>query len=122
MNYFYAFVVGGTLCVVAQILLDKTKLTPARILVGYVSVGVLRYAVGVYKPLFEIVGAGVSTPLIGFGAAIAKGVKEAIDATGLLGILSGGLTATSAGITAALMLGLVFSVIGKGHVRRMGDL
>ena len=122
MYFILAFVGGGFLSLIAQLLIDLTRLTPARILVSYVSAGVLLYAVGVYDWLFQIFGAGVSTPLIGFGATIAKGVKEAIDTTGLLGILSGGLTATSAGITAALVLGLIFSAVGKGHARRMGDL
>ena len=114
-----AFIGGGTLSLIAQLLIDLTKLTPARILVGYVSVGVLLYAVGVYEPLFEIFGAGVSTPLIGFGAAIGRGVKEAVDESGIIGAFSGGLAATAAGITVALISGLVSSVITRGKSKRM---
>lgn len=115
-----AFVMGGAISAAVQILIDRTALTPARVLVSLVSIGVLLFGIGVYEPLFEIFGAGVSVPLLGFGAAIARGVKEAVDESGLIGILTGGLTATSAGITAALLLGLVFSLIGKGKPRRMG--
>ena len=114
-----AFVGGGILSLIAQVLIDLTMLTPARILVAYVSAGVLLYAVGVYEPLFEIFGAGVSTPLIGFGAAIGRGVRTAVDESGLLGAFSGGLTATAAGITVALFSGLVTSVISKGRSKRM---
>ena len=112
-----AFLFGGTICAIVQIFIDKTMLTPARILVSLVCVGVLLYGVGAYEPLFEIFGCGISVPLIGFGASVARGVKEAIDSTGLIGILTGGLTATSAGITLTLLLGLVFSVIGHGKRR-----
>ena len=114
-----AFLFGGLLCLIAQILIDKTKLTPARILVLYVSVGVLVFAVGAYEPLFEIFGAGVSVPLIGFGANIAKGVKEAIDTEGILGILTGGLTSSAGGITAALIFGLLASLFFKSKSKRM---
>lgn len=114
-----AFIGGGVLSLIAQLLIDLTALTPARILVAYVSVGVLLYAVGVYDPLFNVFGAGVSTPLIGFGAAIGKGVKEAVDESGLLGAFSGGLSATAAGITVALVSGLVASVVSKGRSKRM---
>ena len=115
-----AALAGGVICAAVQIFIDKTALTPARVLTALVVTGVVLYGAGVYEYLFSIFGCGVSVPLIGFGATIAKGVKEAIDTTGLLGILSGGLTATSAGITAALVLGLICSAVGKGHVRRMG--
>ena len=114
-----AFIGGGVLSLIAQLLIDLTALTPARILVAYVSVGVLLYAVGVYEPLFSVFGAGVSTPLIGFGAAIGKGVKEAVDESGLFGAFSGGLSATAAGITVALVAGLVASVITRGKSKRM---
>ena len=114
-----SFVGGGVLSLIAQLLIDLTKLTPARILVAYVSVGVLLYATGIYEALFEIFGAGVSTPLVGFGAAIGRGVKEAVDEVGLIGAFSGGLSATSAGITVALFSGLVASVITKGKSKRM---
>ena len=114
-----AFIGGGVLSLIAQLLIDLTALTPARILIAYVSVGVLLYAVGVYEPLFSVFGAGVSTPLIGFGAAIGKGVKEAVDESGLFGAFSGGLSATAAGITVALVAGLVASVITRGKSKRM---
>ena len=114
-----AFVAGGILSVIAQVLIDLTTLTPARILVTYVSVGVLLFALGIYEPLFEIFGAGVSTPLIGFGAAIGKGVKSAVDADGLIGAFSGGLAATAAGITVAIVAGLFFALFTKGKSKRL---
>ena len=113
------FVGGGILCVIAQILIDLTRLTPARILVLYVSFGVLLYAIGIFDPLKEIFGAGVTLPLIGFGANIAKGVKDAVDETGLFGVLTGGLTSSAAGITAALISGLVLSFIFDTKSKRM---
>ncbi len=114
-----AALAGGVICAAVQIFIDKTALTPARVLTALVVLGVVLYGAGVYEYLFNIFGCGVSVPLIGFGATIAKGVKEAVDGTGLLGILTGGLTATSAGITAALILGLIFSAISKSHPKRM---
>lgn len=114
-----AFIGGGILSVIAQTLIDLTKLTPARILVTYVTMGVLLFGIGAYEPLYEIFGCGVSTPLIGFGAAIGKGVKEAMDKDGMLGILSGGLSATAAGISAALFLGTLFALFTKGRSKRM---
>lgn len=113
------FVSGGVICVIAQLLIDFTKLTPARILVLYVSLGVLLYAVGVYEPMFEIFGAGVSVPLIGFGANIGKGVEEAVTKEGLLGALTGGLSSSSAGISAALIFGFICSLIFKSKSKRM---
>lgn len=113
------FVGGGIMSVIAQLLIDLTRLTPARILVTYVSAGVLLYAVGVYDFLFKIFGAGVSTPLIGFGAAIGKGVKQSVESDGLLGAFSGGLSATATGITVALFFGLLFSVIARGKSKRL---
>ncbi len=110
---------GGILCVIAQLILNLTQLTPARILVGYVVAGVLLYAVGVYDPLFDIFGEGVSLPLIGFGATIGRGVKEAIEESGPIGIVTGGLTASAAGITVALLLGLIASFITKGRPKRL---
>lgn len=118
MMILMAFIGGGVLCMLAQLLIDLTKLTPARILVFYVCLGVLLYAVGVYDFLFSLFGEGVSLPLIGFGAVIGKGVKTAIEAEGMIGILTGGLTASAAGITAALVLGLLFSLICKGKPKR----
>ena len=113
------FVAGGVLSLIAQLLIDLTKLTPARILVTYVCSGVLLYAIGASEPLFKIFGSGVSTPLIGFGAAIGRGVREAVESDGLIGVMSGGLSATAAGITAALIFGLLFAVFTKGRSKRM---
>lgn len=113
MDYLKAFAVGGLLCMVGQILIDKTKLTPARILVSYVVLGVLLGAIGVYEPLVRFAGAGATVPLTGFGYNIAKGVKEAIGEDGFLGILTGGLKATAGGITAAMVAGLLASALFK---------
>ena len=113
LEYIIAFAVGGALCVIAQILIDKTKLTPARILTAYVSAGVILGAVGIYEPFAEFAGAGASVPLTGFGNLIAKGVREGVGKDGLLGALTGGLTAASAGITAALVFGYLAAVIFK---------
>ena len=115
----FSFLGGGILSLIAQLLIDLTRLTPARILVSYVSAGVLLYAVGVYERLFNLFGAGVSTPLIGFGAAIGKGVKEKVEKDGIIGAFSGGLTATATGITVALFFGLLFSLIAKGKSKRL---
>lgn len=111
MDYLKAFLVGGLLCMVGQVLIDKTKLTPARILVSYVVLGVILGGVGVYKPLAEFAGAGATVPLTGFGYSIAKGVKEAVQEDGFLGILTGGLKATAGGITAAIVAGLLASFL-----------
>ena len=111
MIYLRAFLVGGLLCLIGQILIDKTKLTPAKILTSYVVVGVLLGAVGVYEPLVKFGGAGATIPLTGFGYNLAKGVKTAVDADGFLGIFTGGLKAAAGGITAAVVLGLLCSVI-----------
>ena len=113
MDYLKAFLVGGALCLAGQILIDKTKLSPARILVGYVVCGVLLGAVGVYEPLAEFAGAGATVPLTGFGYTLAKGVKKAVTEDGLLGIFGGGLKATACGITAAIIAGLLVSLIFK---------
>ena len=113
MDYLKAFLVGGILCMLGQILIDKTKLTPARILVSYVVIGVLLGAVGVYEPLVEFAGAGASVPLTGFGYNLAKGVKEAIQEQGFLGIFTGGLKACAGGIAIAIFAGLVTSLIFK---------
>ena len=113
MDYIKAFLVGGMLCLIGQILIDKTKLTPARILVSYVVIGVLLGAIGVYQPLVEFAGAGATVPLTGFGNNLAKGVKEAIQQDGFLGIFTGGLKAAAGGITVAIMAGLLASFIFK---------
>ena len=114
IEFLLIFTVGGIFCVLAQILIDKTKLTPARILVLYVVVGVILGGMGVYQPLVDVAGTGATTPLTGVGYLIAKGVKKAIDERGLLGILTGGLTATAGGITAALVFGFLAAVIFRG--------
>ena len=119
MQILPSFVFGGILCVIAQLLIDLTRLTPARILVLFVSLGVLTYALGFYDPLFDIFGAGISVPLIGFGANIARGVKEAIDTSGAIGILTGGLTSSAGGITAALTVGFLSSLLFKPKSKRM---
>lgn len=113
MDYIKAFLVGGALCLIGQILIDKTKLTPARILVSYVVAGVILGAVGLYPKLIEFAGAGASVPLTGFGSLLAKGVKEAIQKDGFLGIFTGGLKAASGGITAAIVAGLTASFLFK---------
>lgn len=113
MDYLKAFLVGGCLCLIGQILIDKTTLTPARILVSYVVVGVVLGALGLYQPIIDFAGAGASVPLTGFGATLAKGVKEAVDKDGFLGILTGGLTASAGGICAAIVFGLLASLLFK---------
>jgi stage V sporulation protein AE len=113
------FVGGGILCVIAQLLIDLTRLTPARILVLYVTLGVLLYGIGFFEPMKEIFGTGVTLPLIGFGANIAMGVREAVDKSGLWGVLTGGLTSSAAGITAALISGLLASFIFDTKSKRM---
>lgn len=113
MDYLKAFIIGGLFCLIGQILIDKTKLTPARILVSYVVIGVILGAVGLYEPLVDFAGAGASVPLTGFGNLLAKGVREAVDEMGFLGILIGGLKSTAGGITAAIFAGLLASLFFK---------
>ena len=113
MNYLYAFIIGGLFCAIGQILIDKTKLTPARILVSYVVLGVILGGIGIYKPLVDFAGAGATVPLTGFGYTLAKGVKDAIDESGFIGILTGGLKAAAGGITAAGLSGLIVSFLFK---------
>ena len=115
MEYIKAFIVGGLLCVIAQILIDKTKLNPARILVAYVVAGVILTGIGVYEPLVEFAGCGATTPLTGFGYSLAKGVQKAIAEQGPIGIITGGLTGTAGGITVAMLFGYIASLIFKGH-------
>lgn len=110
MDYLNAFWVGGLICVVGQILIDKTKLTPARILTGFVVAGVILGAVGLYKPLVEFAGAGASVPISGFGFLMSDGVKEALKSDGALGILTGGLKSAAAGVSAAIFFGLVAAI------------
>lgn len=113
MNYLWAFIVGGLICTLGQLLIDKTKLTPARILVGFVCAGVVLGAVGVYDSLIDFAGAGATLPISGFGSLLAKGTREAVDEQGLLGAFTGPLTAGSAGIMAAVLSGLVLSFVTK---------
>ena len=113
LPYCRAFLVGGLLCVVGQILIDRTGLTPARILTGYVVAGVILGALGVYEPLKDFAGAGAGVPLTGFGSAIARGVREAVEEKGLLGVFSGAFTAASAGLGAAVVAGLAASLLFK---------
>lgn len=113
MDYLKAFLCGGALCLIGQILIDKTKLTPARILVSYVIIGVILGAVGIYKPFAEFAGAGATVPLTGFGYNLAKGVKEAVTQDGFLGIFTGGLKAGAGGLTAAVIAGLLASILFK---------
>lgn len=115
MEYVKAFLCGGILCVIGQLLIDRTKLTPARILVCYVTAGVILSAVGVYQPLVDWAGAGASVPLTGFGHLLAKGVKKAVLEKGLLGAFTGGVTAAAGGITAAIFFGFVVALIAKSR-------
>lgn len=108
-----AFLVGGAICAVGQVLIDYTKLTPARILVSYVVLGVILGGIGVYQPIIDFAGAGASVPLLGFGAALAKGVRESMATDGLMGAVTGGLTATAAGITVAMGLSMLAALIFK---------
>ena len=113
MDYLKAFLVGGALCIIGQLLIDKTKFTPARILVSYVVIGVLLGAVGVYQKLIDFAGAGASVPLTGFGSLLAKGVKQGVQEKGFLGIFTGGLSAAAGGIGAAIVFGWLAGLIFK---------
>lgn len=115
MEYLKAFIIGGLLCVIGQILIDKTHLTPARILVSYVVAGVALGAVGIYGKLVAFAGAGATVPLTGFGYSLAKGVHEAVNEKGFLGIFTGGLTATAGGITAAVVFGWLAGILFKSR-------
>ncbi len=118
MEYLKAFLCGGALCLIGQILIDKTGLTPARILTTYVVAGVVLSALGLYQPLVDWAGAGATVPLTGFGHSLAKGVREAVAERGLLGALTGGLTATAGGIAAAIVLGILVALLFRS--RRKG--
>lgn len=113
MEYARAFLVGGIICAIGQLLIDYTKLTPARILVSYVVMGVILGGIGIYQPLLDFAGAGASIPLTGFGALLAKGVKEAVAEKGLFGAFSGGLTSAAAGITMAIFAALLVGLLAK---------
>ena len=118
MEYLRAFVCGGVLCAIGQILIDKTKLTPARILVAYVVAGVVLSGLGLYEPLVEWGGAGASVPLTGFGHSLAQGVEKAVGEKGWLGILTGGLSSTAGGITAAIIFAVLMAVLFKSGEKR----
>ena len=115
MQYFWAFVVGGLICVVGQLLIDLTALTPARVLTGYVVAGVVLSAIGWYAPLAEFAGCGATVPLLGFGHLLAQGVVNAVNKSGLLGVLTGGLTAAAGGICASLLAGLLAALAAKSR-------
>lgn len=117
MQCINAFWVGGLICLIGQILIDKTKLTPARILVSYVVAGVILTAIGVYEPIVKYAGAGATVPLTGFGYTLATGVKKAVAEQGLAGALTGGITATAAGITAAIVFGWLVSLLAKSKMK-----
>lgn len=117
MDYLKAFIVGGIICTVGQVLVDKTKLTPARILVMFVCAGTFLELFGIYKPILDFGGAGASIPLTGFGSVLCKGVIKAVDKDGLMGVISGGMSAASAGISSALVFGFLVSLIFKSKAR-----
>ena len=118
MNLLKAFAVGGGLCLIGQLLIDRTNATPGRILVGYVTGGVALSAIGLYKPLVDWAGAGASVPLTGFGNTLAEGVKKSVAEDGFLGIFTGGITAAAAGITAAIVFGYICAVLSKPKDRK----
>ena len=115
MVYVYSFLIGGLFCVIGQILIDRTKLTPARILVGFVVLGVVLSSFGFFRWLAYIAGAGATVPLTGFGYALASGVEKAVDENALLGVFTGGLTATSGGIAAAIVFGSIAAMVFKSR-------
>lgn len=117
MDYVKAFVVGGLICVIGQLLIDKTKLTPARILTGYVVAGALLTAVGVYKPLVDFAGSGATVVLSGFGYSLARGTIEAVKKEGIIGVFTGGVAATAGGIAAAVFFGCLVALIFKSRSR-----
>ena len=117
LNCLYAFLVGGFLCLIGQILIDYTKLSPARILVGYVVAGVILTALGIYGPIVDFAGAGATVPLTGFGYSLAMGAIEGVNEYGLIGALCGGVTKTAAGISAAVLFGLLNALIFKPHAK-----
>ncbi len=122
MDYIKAFIVGGIICAIVQIFIDKTKLLPGRIMVGLVVIGVILGGIGIYEPFIEFAGAGASVPLLGFGNTLYKGVKEAIDEQGLLGLFTGGFKASAVGISAALVLSYLGSLIFKPKMKEYGSL
>ncbi len=117
MEYLYAFIVGGLICTIGQILIDKTKLTPARIMVIFVVSGVVLTAIGIYEPIVKFAGCGATTPIVGFGYSLAKGVEKAVSESGLLGVITGGITATAGGIAAAIFFGYIFSLLSNSKMK-----
>lgn len=117
LTYIKAFVTGGILCAIAQILIDKTSLTPAKVLVGYVVSGVILTAIGIYEPIVKFGNSGATVPLTGFGYSLAKGVQKAINENGPIGILTGGLSGTAAGVTASIVFGYLFAVLFKSRMK-----
>lgn len=118
MDYIKAFIVGGAICIIGQILIDKTKLTPARILVTFVCAGAFSQLFDWYKPLIDFAGAGASVPLTGFGSVLTDGVKKAVDEQGFIGVITGGLTAAAAGISASLLFGFLVALIFKSKPKK----
>ena len=118
LTYLKVFITGGIICTIGQVLIDKTKLTPARILVLFVVLGVILTGLGIYKPIVDFGGSGATVPISGFGYALANGVKEEIDKNGFLGMFTGGITATSAGITAAIIFGYLGALISKSNIKK----
>lgn len=118
MQYLHAFLCGGVLCAIGQLLIDKTQLTPARILTGYVVAGVLLQTIGIYQAVVDWGGAGATVPLTGFGYSLAKGTAKAVEEQGLLGALTGGLTATAGGIAAAVVFGVLMAILFKPKEKR----
>ena len=117
LMYLKAFLVGGVICAIGEVLVLRTSITPARILVGYIIAGVVLSAVGLYAPIVEFAGAGATVPLTGFGHALAQGVKHAVEESGLIGSFTGGLSATAGGITAAILFGTLVALIFKPHAK-----
>ncbi len=116
-NIFKAFWVGGVICVIAQIIIDKTKLTPARIMVSYVVAGAILTLIGIYEPIVKYAGAGATVPIIGFGYSLCKGVIKAVNEKGLIGVMTGGITATAGGITAAILFGYLAALLSKPRLK-----
>ena len=117
LMYLKAFLVGGAICAVGELLVLRTRLTPARILVGYILTGVVLSALGLYAPLVDFAGAGATVPLTGFGHALAQGVKHAVEESGVIGAFTGGLSATAGGITAAILFGTLVALVCKPHAK-----
>ena len=118
LPYLKAFLVGGTLCLIGQLLIDKTKLTPARILTSYVVTGVVLGALGIYQPLVDFAGAGASVPLTGFGNLLAKGVREAVEEKGLVGAFTGGISASAGGVCAAVFFALIAALLFRSREKK----